>query len=78
MLPFLPPSSTPDAVGSVCGRAPRRPTINALTLEDDDKGGKPGTGAPSRKCRRPRSQANEEVPLIQDAIREGMAESLES
>lgn len=71
----LPPSSAPDAVGSVRGGTPRRPTVAALTLEDDDE---PGTGAPSRKRRRPRTQANGEVPLVKDAVGESVAENFET
>lgn len=74
----LPPSSAPDPVGSVRGGTPRRPTVDALTLEDDDEDGEPGTGAPSRKRRRPRTQANGEVSLVKDAVGESVAESFET
>ncbi|EDR12754.1 uncharacterized protein LACBIDRAFT_188723 [Laccaria bicolor S238N-H82] len=73
----LPPSSAPDPVGSVRGGTPRRPAVDALTLEDDEDQ-EPGTGAPSRKRRRPRTQANGEVPLVKDAVGESVAESFET
>ena len=73
----LPPSSAPDPLGSVRGGTPRRPAVDALTLEDDEDG-EPGTGAPSRKRRRPRTQANGEVPLVKDAVGESVAESFET
>ncbi|KAF6762200.1 mis5 protein [Ephemerocybe angulata] len=78
----LPPSSAPDPFDATphTGSTPRRPTGNALTLEDDDAEAdedtqETGTG---RKRRRQRTQANGDVPLVKDAVGETLGESFES
>ncbi|KAG6832178.1 hypothetical protein H0H92_004909 [Tricholoma furcatifolium] len=71
----LPPSSAPDPPQSVAGNSPRRPTNDALALDEaeDDENEQGG-----RKSRRPRTQGNGEVPLVKDAVGESVAESFET
>jgi DNA replication licensing factor MCM6 len=60
-------------------RSPRRPTVDALALGDDEpdeQEEKGGGGA--RKRRRPRGQVNGDVSLVKDAVGESVAESFET
>lgn len=75
----LPPSSAPDPSQSVHTRSPRRATVDALTLGDDEaaENGEEGGGGGARKRRRPRG-GDADVPLVKDAVGESVAESFET
>lgn len=71
----LPPSSAiPDERATTPRRTAR--TTDALNLDDVPEG--TNDTANSRKRRRPRTQANGDVPLIRDAVGESVAESFET
>jgi DNA replication licensing factor MCM6 len=76
----LPPSSAPGPSQPTHTRSPRRATVDALTLGDDeaDEDGEQGGGAGGRKRRKPRAQANADVPMVKDAVGESVAESFET
>lgn len=74
----LPPSSAPDPSLTNDTRSPHRPTVDALTLGDDEpdqQGEQSGSG--TRKRRRPRGQVGD-VPLVKDAVGESVTESFET
>ena len=80
MMPSsLPPSSAPDLSLSNSTRSPRRPTVDALALGDDepDEQEEQG-GGDTRRRRRPRGQVDGDVPLVKDAVGESVAESFET
>lgn len=79
-IPFsLPPSSAPDPSLSNDTRSPRRPTVDALALGDDepDEQEEQG-GSGARKRRKQIGQVNGDVPLVKDAVGESVAESFET
>jgi DNA replication licensing factor MCM6 len=75
--PTLPPSSDPGDDRDIA--LPRR-TGDALTLDEADRQDvdESQDGASARKRRRPRTQANGDVPLVKDAIGESLADSFEA
>lgn len=77
MRSSLPPSSAPDPSQSVHPRSPRQPTTGALVL-DDEAEEEDERGPAARKQRRPRTQANGDVPMVKDAVGESVAESFET
>ncbi|KAF9455936.1 MCM2/3/5 family-domain-containing protein [Collybia nuda] len=73
----LPPSSAPDPSLSAHTRSPRRATVDALTLGDDEAGEDGKGGRSTQKRRKPRG-GNADVPLVKDAVGESVAESFET
>lgn len=77
----LPPSSSAgfDPTPAARQSTLRRPTANALTLEDDEGEAEDTQETGGRKrSRRPRTQPNSDVPLVKDAVGETLGESFES
>ncbi|TFK43789.1 MCM2/3/5 family-domain-containing protein [Crucibulum laeve] len=74
----LPPSSAPGPPPSNANGIPRRPPTDALTLGDDEAEQDNEEDAGGRRRRRPRTQGNENVPLVKDAVGESVAESFET
>jgi DNA replication licensing factor MCM6 len=78
MRSSLPPSSAPDLSLANGTGSPRRPTVDALTLGDDEADEEEQDGTGSRKRRRQRGQVNGDVPRVKDAVGESVAESFET
>lgn len=73
----LPPSSAPDPTPRANGSTPRRPIADALTMSiDPDKDASKTEGTSGR--RKKQRQVNGEVPMVKDAVGEGVAESFET
>ncbi|KAH7919533.1 MCM-domain-containing protein [Leucogyrophana mollusca] len=78
MRSSLPPSSAPLPTFSSNG-TPRRPAADALAFGDDEaQEVQEGDEPAARRRRRPRNQANGDVPLVRDAVGESVAESFET
>jgi DNA replication licensing factor MCM6 len=88
----LPPSSAPLPSMSISAHSsspnkssqaskPRRPTLDALALDDDNEADAEENQVDDltgRRRRRTRGQANGDVPLVKDAVGESVAESFET
>lgn len=77
MYSELPPSSAPDPTPRANGSTPRRPIADALTMSidlDKEASKTEGTGGRRKKPR----QVNGDVPMVKDAVGEGVAESFET
>ncbi|KIY49483.1 MCM-domain-containing protein [Fistulina hepatica ATCC 64428] len=73
----LPRSSAPDPTTSPSRPSTNRPTTtDALTLGDEVP--EDDADAPNRRRRRPRTQMNEDIPMVRDAVGESVAENLEN
>lgn len=79
----LPPSSAPYASQSSPVRSRGTPRRNrqpgdALGLADDEAEEVGQNGAPSRKRKGARNQANGDVPIVKDAVGESVQEAFET
>lgn len=74
----LPPSGAPVPTASTTNNGtPRRQFTDALAMGDGEAEEDTQEAGGSRRRRRPR-QANEDVPMVKDAVGESVAESFET